>query len=209
MRLKKSDIFISLIIGEAAGWLLLVVLKNISPTLPQVKLIPFWVWPVFFPLFCLTWLLFIFFLSKKWQVFYQAGKFVLVGGLNFLIDIGILNLLIFLTSIAAGWLYSVFKGASFVVAVFNSYFLNKFWTFKATATHQKSGKKIGKEFLSFLIISLIGLALNNLIASLVVNWLGPQWGISENLWANIGAVTAAFLAMFWNFMGYKFIVFKK
>jgi len=209
MRLKKSDIIISLIIGEAAGWFLLVVLKNISQTLPQVKLIPFWVWPVFFPLFCLIWLIFTSFLSKKWQVFYQAGKFVLVGGLNFLIDIGILNLLIFLTSIAAGWFYSVFKGVSFFVAVFNSYFLNKFWTFKASASDKPSTKKVGKEFFTFLIISLIGLALNNIIASLVVNWLGPQWGISENLWANIGAVTASFLAMFWNFMGYKFIVFKK
>lgn len=208
MSLKKSDIIISLIIGEVAGWLLSAVLKNINITFPVVGVAPFWIWPVFFPFFCLAWFLFAFLLSKKWLVFYQAAKFVLVGGLNFLIDLGILNLLIFLTGIAAGWLYSLFKGISFIVAVINSYFLNKFWTFRRGTAGQSAGK-IGKEFLSFLIVSLIGIGLNNLIASLIVNWLGPQWGLSEELWANIGAVTAAFLAMFWNFIGYKFIVFKK
>ncbi len=213
VKLVKSDIIASLVIGEAAGWLLLIVIKNISQTLPQLELIPLWVWPVFFPLFCLIWFLFALFLSKKWLVFYQFGKFVLVGGLNFLVDVGILNLLIFVTSIAAGWLYSVFKGISFAVAVINSYLWNKFWTFKSPRAQGESADesvgKIGKEFLTFVIVSLIGIGLNNAVASLIVNWLGPQWGISENLWANIGAVTASFLAMFWNFIGYKFIVFKK
>ncbi len=208
MNFKKSDIIISLIIGEAAGWLLLAVFKNISLTFPAIGIVPLWFWPVFFPFFCLAWFLFAFFLSKKWLVFYQAAKFVLVGGLNFLVDIGVLNLLIFLTSIATGWFYSLFKGISFAVAVINSYFLNKFWTFKKGTTDQSAGK-IGKEFLTFLVVSLIGIGLNNLIASLVVNWFGPQWGITENLWANLGAVAASFLAMFWNFIGYKFIVFKK
>jgi putative flippase GtrA len=208
-KLTKSDIIVSLLIGSAAGWLLLIIINNISQTLPQVKLIPLWVWPVFFPLFCLVWFLLIFFLSKKWLTFYQFGKFVLVGGLNFLVDLGVLNLLIFFTGIAAGWFYSLFKGISFAVAVINSYFLNKFWTFKSAATNDQSVKKVGKEFLTFVVISVIGLGFNNLVASLLVNGLGPQWGISENVWANVGAVTASFLAMFWNFIGYKFIVFKK
>ncbi len=208
MNLKKSDIIVSLVIGEAAGWLLLIVIKNISLTFPAIGVVPLWIWPVGFPFFCLAWFLFAFLLSRKWLVFYQAAKFVLVGGLNFLVDIGVLNLLIFLSGIAAGWFYSLFKGISFAVAVINSYFLNKFWTFKRGAADQSAGK-IGKEFLAFLIVSLIGIGLNNLIASLIVNWLGPQWGLAEELWANLGAVTASFLAMFWNFIGYKFIVFKR
>lgn len=207
-KLTKIDIIVSLSIGETASWLLLVVIKNIGQTLPQIELIPLWILPVFFPFFCLVWFLLIFFLSKKWLTFYQFGKFILVGGLNFLVDIGILNLLIILTGIAAGWFYSVFKGISFAAAVINSYFLNKFWTFKSPLTGDQSVKKVGKEFLAFIMVSLIGLGLNNLIASLLVNGLGPQWGISENVWANVGAVSASFLAMFWNFIGYKFVVFK-
>lgn len=206
-KLSKLDILITLAIGEAAGWLILVVVRNISREAPQAGLIPFWFWPAVFPVFCLAWFLFAFFLSRKISAFYQIGKFVLVGGLNFLIDIGVLNLMMFLTGIVSGWFFSVFKGISFAVAVFNSYFLNKFWTFRSPG--QRTAGGAGKEFLTFLVVSLIGLGINNLSASLIVNWAGPQWGISSGAWANLGAIAASFLGMFWNFIGYKFIVFKR
>lgn len=211
-RIKKVDILIALLIGEAAGLLLLAIVKNIAQDMPRVLLVPFWVWPVVFPVFCLIWFLFVAVLSAKIKAFLQIGKFVLVGGLNFLIDLGILNLLIFLTSIVSGQFYAVFKGISFVIAVGNSYLLNKFWTFKNPVlenARQAPKKKVGKEFLQFFIVSLIGFIANVSIASLVVNWIGPQWGVPEKVWASVGAVIAAFFGMAWNFVGYKFIVFKK
>lgn len=133
----------------------------------------------------------------------QVIKFVLVGGLNTLIDLGILNLLIFITEIASGFGYSAFKGISFTIAVINSYFLNKLWTFKG-----QSGEKGKKEFTQFFIVSLIGFGINVGIASFVVNIISPQFGIGDKLWANVGAVCATLTAMVWNFLGYKFIVFK-
>lgn len=205
MSIKKTDILITLCIGEAAAWLLVSVFNNLKSNVPLIESVPLWVLPVFFPLFCLIWYLFAYVVSRKIKSFMQIGKFALVGGVNFLLDLGILNLLIFLTGIASGWLYSVFKGVSFIVAVINSYVLNKFWTFR----EQKQSKKVAKEFLTFIIVSLIGLVINNIIASFLVNYLGPQAGISENLWASIGAITASIIGMFWNFLGYKFIVFKK
>jgi len=47
------------------------------------------------------------------------------------------------------------------------------------------------------------------IASLVVNFIGLQFGISLEVWATVGVVIATFFSMSWNFLGYKFIVFKK
>lgn len=143
---------------------------------------------------------------KNIQVFRQASKFVLVGILNTFIDFTVLNLLIFLTDIASGVGYSIFKGVSFIVAVINSYFLNKFWTFKSAS----DGKK--KEFIQFLAVSIGGFGINVGIASLIVNVVAKQFsysGVSETIWANIGALIATFCAMVWNFLGYKFIVFKK
>ena len=134
----------------------------------------------------------------------QAIKFILVGGLNTLIDLGILNVLIFITGIASGLGYSVFKGIYFTAAVINSYFLNKFWTFKA-----EGAKKGKKEFTQFFIVSLIGFGINVGVASFVVNIIGSQFGTGDKLWANVGAICATFAAMIWNFLGYKFIVFKK
>ena len=205
MNIKKIDILIVLLIGEAAGWLLFLVINNLELNAFLIKSIPLWILPVFFPIFCLIWFLLMSLLSKKNKSFLQIGKFALVGGINFLLDLGVLNLFIFLTSIASGPFYSVFKGASFVVAVINSYLLNKFWTF----SDQRQNKKVTKEFLSFIVVSLIGLFINNIVASFLVNYIGPQAGLSENLWAIIGAIVAAFVGMFWNFVGYKFVVFRK
>ena len=141
------------------------------------------------------------------QIVFQAGKFVLVGGLNTLIDLGALNVLMFLSDIKTGVWFSVFKGISFTAAVVNSYILNKFWTFKSTGAEKK-----GKEFVQFLIVSIFGFGINVGVATLVVNVISPQFpysGVSEVIWANIGAISATFCAMAWNFIGYKFFVFKK
>ena len=133
----------------------------------------------------------------------QAIKFVLVGILNTLVDLGVLNILIFISDIASGFGYSAFKGISFTAAVINSYFLNKFWTFKARGTERAK-----REFAQFLIVSLVGFGINVGAASLVVNVLRAQFGLGVKIEANVGGVCAAFASMTWNFLGYKFIVFK-
>ena len=133
----------------------------------------------------------------------QAIKFILVGILNTFIDLGVLNILIWASGISAGLGYSAFKGISFTIAVINSYFLNKFWTFERRET---AGVK--REFSQFFVVSLIGFGINVGVASLVVNAIGPQFSIVPKLWANIGAICATLVGMTWNFLGYKFIVFK-
>lgn len=137
-------------------------------------------------------------------IFQQAVKFILVGTLNTGIDLGVLNILIFVSGISAGLSYSIFKGISFAAAVVNSYFLNKYWTFQKNVN-----REAGKEFISFLAASVIGFTINVGVASLVVNFIGPQLGIGSKIWANVGAIIATLTAMFWNFFAYKFIIFKK
>jgi putative flippase GtrA len=136
----------------------------------------------------------------------QAVKFIAVGILNTAIDFIVLNILMAATDIKTGIGYSIFKGISFIVAVINSYILNRIWTFKSTESNK------GREFSQFFAVSCVGFAINVGVASLVVNVLSlhfPVSGISLTLWANIGALVATFCAMVWNFIGYKFIVFKK
>jgi putative flippase GtrA len=136
----------------------------------------------------------------------QVAKFVAVGVLNTAIDFIVLNILMFATDIKTGIGYSVFKGISFIVAVINSYVLNRIWTFKSNE------KKAGREFAQFFAVSAVGFAINVGVASLVVNVISPHFpvsGISQTIWANIGALAATFCAMVWNFVGYKFFVFKK
>ena len=139
----------------------------------------------------------------KTHFFTQGIKFVFVGVLNTLIDLGILNILIHATGIATGIGFSVFKGISFTVAVFNSYFLNKTWTFGSKE------RANAKQFTQFFAVSAIGFLINVGVASFLVNIVGPRFGFSVNLWANAGALAGTMATMAWNFFGYKFFVFKK
>ena len=142
------------------------------------------------------------FMSRWLSGLWQFGKFAVIGGLNTFLDFAILNLLMVLTHITGGLGYSVFKGASFVVAVINSYFWNKHWTFE-------SKKKNKTEFWEFIVVSLIGWGINVGTASFVVNGIEPFGSLSASAWANVGAFAATILAWLWNFLGYKFVVFKK
>ena len=205
--MKKTDYIFPLVIGEAIALIFLAVSRlGIAKALSLPEAVDqFAIYlPIILPLLSLIGTLIAFLIGKAIPVLFQLAKFVLVGALNTFVDLGILNILMLLTGIASGWLYSLFKALSFVTSVVNSYFWNKFWTYE-----RKETKVGGKEFGKFFLIAGIGFFLNVAIASFVVNVVGPQFGISPELWANIGAFIAIICVFMWNFLGYKFIVFKK
>ena len=197
----QKDLIISAAIGFLCAAFILPIARNLAVK-PALALGLF----LLLPLLAVAGMGAAYWLASKIKIFYQIAKFVLVGALNSLVDWGILNLLMLLTSISAGTMYALFKGFSFLVAMVNSYFWNKFWTFKKEPTGEV--QKRGKEALQFFIVSLVGFALNVGVATLLVNVWGPQWGLGAKLWANIGALAGTVLGMGWNFIGYKLIVFK-
>lgn len=140
-------------------------------------------------------------LSKSLPILLQLAKFIVVGVLNTLVDLGVLNLLIFVAGITLGPLYVVFKSISFVAAVSNSYVWNKYWTFE-------SGNKDTKEIAQFFAVSIVGFFINVGIASAIANFVSIA-GFSDQLMANVGALSGTILGLIWNFLGYKFVVFKK
>ena len=129
---------------------------------------------------------------------------MLVGVLATIFDLGTLNIFIGLSGINSGLYYDLFKIISFVVATVAKYIPDKFWAFQ-----KKETNAVGKEFSQFFVVTLIGFVINVLIAHLIVNQIGPQFGFSPKLWANLGGIGAVIVTFAWNFIGYKFIVFKK
>lgn len=197
--MKKTDAVIGTIIGFLIGVFFFISLKTLQIEIPYS-----WLLLVVFPFLTLLGLFIASIIGKKILAIYQMAKFVLVGALNTMIDLGILNFLMWIFGIYAGIFYSIFKGVSFLIATINSYLWNKHWTFG-----RREKAFVPKEYFKFLIIVTVGLFLHVTIASFVVNVVGSQFGITDELWANVGAFAAILVAWIWNFFGAKFVVFKK
>ena len=141
-------------------------------------------------------------LGKIIPVLYQFGKFAAVGVLNTFVDVGVFNLETFMYgAVPTGTMFAVMKGISFIGATTNSFFWNKYWTFKANGT-AKAGETI-----KFYIVAIGGFLINVGVSTLVFK----SGGVNPSpLWTNIlspaAGVAGAFL---WDFLGYKFVVFAK
>lgn len=142
---------------------------------------------------------------------YQIIKFSLVGVLNTTVDLLILNIMANLFCITTGTGFAIIKSCSFMGAVICSYFVNKYWTFE-----DKSIKNHRRKFSQFLIVSLIGMFINVFTATLVVTSLKAPINhilqlpiLTDAIWINIGALSGTAVGLIWNFIGYKFIVFKE
>ena len=142
-------------------------------------------------------------MPTKTETFAQFLKFAFAGAINTAIDFGVLNLLIAIFGLGQNNVhYMYFKVISFIVAVTNSYFMNKLWVFKSNNSEQKV------EVAKFLGVSLVGLILNTGVSSLVFK-IGPTfYPFSLHAWANIGALVGTLVVLIANFFGYKLLVFK-
>lgn len=205
--MKKIDIISPIVLGLIIAALIISLLKVLETQL-QIsgdKAILIWVaLIVLVPSSLVLWVYITFHLGKRRHIFFQFGKFLPIGVANTAIDFGSLNLLILISGVDKGLWFSVFKGISFVCAVANSYLWNRYWTFEGGGA-----EGLGRQFLKFLIVAGIGFIINVAAASFIVNYVEPFGGVSPILWANIGAFASIVLVIIWNFLGYKFLVFKK
>ncbi len=163
-----------------------------------------WLLLVVFPLLAILGLQIAFLIGKKIPTIYQLAKFLLVGALAAILDLGMLNIFMNLGGAASGAGFNIAKGLSFAIATSLKYFPDKRWAFK-----NKNRENLKREFGKFFAITLAGLALNIFIANIIVNQIGPQWEIGAELWANLGGIGAIMAVFIFNFFGYKILVFKK
>jgi putative flippase GtrA len=137
-----------------------------------------------------------------WSTVVQFGKFLAVGTLNTAIDFGSLNLLSWLTGIYGGIRLAPTNLLGVLLALANSYLLNKQWTFK-TPAHLHAGREVGH----FVLVSLIGVSLNTALVVVLTRFMTPPVGLTPQLWENLAKALATGGALLWNFVGYKYLVF--
>ncbi len=116
----------------------------------------------------------------------QIMKFGVVGVIAFVIDYGLMVLL----TEAFGVNYLISATVSFAVSVTFNYFASMRYVFR-----HKEGMSKRREFVIFVVLSVIGLGINDLIM-----WLGTDLGGISYL---ITKLVATFIVMVWNFVTRK------
>ena len=105
--------------------------------------------------------------------------------------------------ITEGWPIAVFNSISVGIAMINSYFLNKYWSFQKKETDNKA-----MEALLFFVFTILGLGINTGIVYSMTTFIDFRFGIGDMVWANASKVVAIAAVLFWNFFWYKFVVFR-
>ena len=120
------------------------------------------------------------------QLYIQILRFLMVGGTAFLIDFGALWLL-------TEWLginYLLANCISFTASVIYNYILSTAWVFNTKHTKNRS-----TEFTVFLVLSLIGLGINQGIMWITVERAGINYLLSK--------ILATIIVMIFNFITRK------
>lgn len=115
-------------------------------------------------------------------------RFLLVGGLNTLISYGVYCLLVFFC-----FNYILAATLGYIVAMLNSFILNKFWTFSC------KGNIHSLQIVGFIVINLISLSVNLVFLEIFI-CLGIDKYISQ--------IFAIGFSLVVNFLGCKVFVFK-
>ena len=120
----------------------------------------------------------------------QIFKFGIVGGIAFVID----YILLYVLTEFVGIHYLISSIISFTVSVIFNYILSIKWVFDVK---KKQGTK---EFLIFIILSVIGLVINSLIMYLMVDIINIHYMISK--------LVSTFIVMIYNFITRKIFIEK-
>lgn len=120
------------------------------------------------------------------ELFKQLFRFGICGVIAFIIDYSLLYVL----TEFAGINYLISSAISFTVSVVVNYIISIKWVFDVAGERSQS-----KDLVVFIILSLIGLGINQ-----VVMWVSVE---KFALWYMIGKLIATFIVMVWNYITRK------
>jgi putative flippase GtrA len=127
----------------------------------------------------------------------RMTRFLTVGAVGTLLDFSILTLLKL-----AGMPTLFANSLSFTAGLLNNFTWNRLWTF-GDAIHSDWRKQLAQ----FTLVSLVGLAVNNLIVLSLENIFGTILGTPE--WGYLPAkVIATGMVVFWNYFANRMWTFK-
>ncbi len=197
--MKLIDIIITIICSEAGALVFADFLKEYD----RFQIIK-WVLLFIIPILAIVALWLADLVGKKYRFVIEIVKYFLIGVLSVLVDLKIFAFFTWMIGLEIVIVAGFSKAISFLSAVFVKFVGNKYWTFE-----EKNTKKIENEILRFILVTFVGLLIDVGSFYYFSRVLGSQFGLPAEAWVKMSIVMAAIIAAVWNFLSYKFIVFKK
>jgi len=135
---------------------------------------------------------------KRWIG--QVLRFGLVGGLNTIVDLLILNMLLLLFPTSSTRMILIYSAIAYSLGAVNSFLLNKYWTF---GYRQRT---TWREVVRFIVTTLCGIGWSSIILWLASNALHPLL-INTTIWANASKVIAISGTALISYLGMSLWVF--
>lgn len=133
-------------------------------------------------------------------------KFATVGAAGSVTDFAILNTLIQVF----GFPLALANLFSFTAAVIQNFTLNRLWTFP-----ESRGRNARGQLVQFTIVSIVGLAINQVVFLSVTNLLLPYWNelianpeVAYTVSYNFAKLFAIGVVLFWNFFVNRFWTYR-
>lgn len=126
---------------------------------------------------------FVQFIASTWARVHEVAKFAVVGLINTAIDFFVFVFLVY----DQGWSLVVSNFVAYGAGVVHSFFLNKYWTFR----HRNSSVSSTRQFLVFVALNAVGLAISTVLVVLLAALLSP-------IGAKAVAIGGTFLWNYWS-----------
>jgi putative flippase GtrA len=133
----------------------------------------------------------------------RFSKFSTVGLLNAAIDIGVLNLFLWLQPTREVYLLVIFNGIALVLANTNSYVWNTLWTFKGRAEHDL------RQGVLFALQALVNIGVSNTLFWALVHPLIVNTDIPTYLVGNVAKIASVLVASTISFFILRYVVFSR
>jgi putative flippase GtrA len=134
----------------------------------------------------------------------RFSKFTVVGFFNALVDIGTLNLFLWLASTRDPAVLALYNGVALVLANVNSYVWNKRWTFRTRAKRRDLRQRM-----LFTMQALFNLFVSNALFFALVHTVLVYTDVPAYLAGNVAKIISVVVASTISFFVLRYLVFSQ
>jgi len=133
----------------------------------------------------------------------RFSKFSIVGLSNSIIDIGVLNLFLWLEPTREVSLLVIYNGVALVLANLNSYIWNSLWTFRGRAEHDL------RQIVLFALQVLVNIGVSNVLFWALVHPVIVYTEVPTYLAGNVAKIISITVASTISFFIMRYVVFSR